>query len=353
LGALSARNHRQDAARSGNAREGNFMTETTQSRFAAFNVAEAGLIADGLEILQPDSDEARDMASDLHREADAHRIRLDEARIAEEQRRAAYQERHEAEARQLLQANGFAEEMAGGGCLLLARHFPRGAYVWATCYEGGGLPEPGDYTFGVYHRAVDDGCDSLFTLSYQREHAKDGPCFVDALRQALAAAAALDSTVGAPPLPGCIPEPADVAADAAALVAERVALCPPPFEPWSDGIAQSFSVYRDGYSGAVILSDMFGQEPATAESWEVSIFTGRFVFDDDDDAEELSKRDKLTPVLRIGMAEGLTVDAAIAAGLAMVAALPRVPEPAEPCDGHRDTGRGVCAYCQQPMPESR
>lgn len=325
--------------------------ETTPSRFAPFSEAETDLIATGLELLQPDEGAMIDLANELEPEARHAFCVKREARLAAEatdKRAADYRIAEEARAKRLLAANDFSEEQGGGGCLIMSRYFPRGTRIWATCYEGGRLPEFGDHMFGVYHPDVHENSEAIWLVGYSREYAKDGPCFIDALRKSLAVATALDSAIGLPLRAGPIQLPADIAAEAAELVDDMPNLCPSGFQPWTDGIAQGFRVYQAANQGCVILSDMFGQEDATAESWSVTVFTGEFVFDGDNAEGDR----ELRPVHEFTMENTPSVDAAIAAALAMVAALPVIPVQPDDCEGHRDTGRGVCAHCGQPMPES-
>ena len=60
-----------------------------------------------------------------------------------------------------LKAQGFEFETGGGGCQLLSRYMESGAFVWATCLDGGGLPETDNWMICAYG---DDIGDILFEL---------------------------------------------------------------------------------------------------------------------------------------------------------------------------------------------
>ncbi len=318
--------------------------ETTPSRFAAFNEAETVLIADGLDILQPDEDTARDMATELTDEARRHYYSIREARIAAEAatRAADYRTAEEARALRLLKANGFNEECGGGGATILSRYYPGGTFIWATHEDGPGQPTYREFCICLY--AGPDMGEPL--LDIRGNGGRDDPFLIDGLRQCLAAAAAVErvkAQAGPPVRESFL---AALATDTAADVAEPSHICPPGFQRWTDGVAQGFMVYPVLDRGCVILSDLYGQEEASAESWTASVFTGEFIFDGDnaEGDRELRNVHDFTPE------NCPSVEAAIAAAVAMAEALPLL-DPA-PCEGHTDTGRGVCAECGQPVPES-
>lgn len=55
-------------------------------------------------------------------------------------------------------ALGFDYEVGGGGCVYLTRYGTNGAYIMATCSDGGGMPEAGDYWLGIYPPESDGEC---------------------------------------------------------------------------------------------------------------------------------------------------------------------------------------------------
>ena len=61
----------------------------------------------------------------------------------------------------ILQAQGFEFETGGGGCQLLSQYIDGGGFVWATCLDGGGLPETDNWMICAYG---DDIGDILFEL---------------------------------------------------------------------------------------------------------------------------------------------------------------------------------------------
>jgi hypothetical protein len=61
----------------------------------------------------------------------------------------------------ILEAQGFQFETGGGGCQLLSRYMGSGAFVWATCLDGGGLPDQSNWMVCAYG---DDIGDIIFEL---------------------------------------------------------------------------------------------------------------------------------------------------------------------------------------------
>ena len=51
---------------------------------------------------------------------------------------------------------GFEFETGGGGCRLLSRYMENGAFVWATCLDGGGLPDPANWMLCAYGDDIGD-----------------------------------------------------------------------------------------------------------------------------------------------------------------------------------------------------
>jgi hypothetical protein len=60
-----------------------------------------------------------------------------------------------------LKALGFELEQGGGGCAVLSIDMENGAFVWATCLDGGGLPENDNWMVCAYG---DDIGDIIFEL---------------------------------------------------------------------------------------------------------------------------------------------------------------------------------------------
>jgi hypothetical protein len=56
----------------------------------------------------------------------------------------------------ILQAQGFEFETGGGGCQLLTRYIDGGGFVWATCLDGGGLPDPSNWMICAYGDDIDE-----------------------------------------------------------------------------------------------------------------------------------------------------------------------------------------------------
>lgn len=57
---------------------------------------------------------------------------------------------------QAMLGQGFEREIGGGGCVVLSRYFESGAFVWATCLDGGGLPETDNWTICAYGDDIDE-----------------------------------------------------------------------------------------------------------------------------------------------------------------------------------------------------
>lgn len=51
---------------------------------------------------------------------------------------------------------GFEVEQGGGGCHVLSIDMENGAFVWATCLDGGGLPETDNWMVCAYGDDIDD-----------------------------------------------------------------------------------------------------------------------------------------------------------------------------------------------------
>jgi len=56
----------------------------------------------------------------------------------------------------ILDAQGFQFETGGGGCQLLSRYMESGAFVWATCLDGGGLPDESNWMVCAYGDDIGD-----------------------------------------------------------------------------------------------------------------------------------------------------------------------------------------------------
>ena len=61
----------------------------------------------------------------------------------------------------ILKDQGFEREIGGGGCVILSRYMESGAFIWATCLDGGGLPESDNWMICAYG---DDIGDIIFEL---------------------------------------------------------------------------------------------------------------------------------------------------------------------------------------------
>lgn len=61
----------------------------------------------------------------------------------------------------ILEAYGFEREIGGGGCVILSHYIDGGGFVWATCLDGGGLPDTVDWMVCAYG---DDIGDIIFEL---------------------------------------------------------------------------------------------------------------------------------------------------------------------------------------------
>jgi hypothetical protein len=67
---------------------------------------------------------------------------------------------------QTLLEQGFGLEQGGGGCVILSRYMESGACIWATCIDGGGLPESDNWMVCTYG---DDIGDILFEASSESD----------------------------------------------------------------------------------------------------------------------------------------------------------------------------------------
>jgi hypothetical protein len=56
----------------------------------------------------------------------------------------------------ILQAQGFQSEIGGGGCQLLSCYMESGAFIWATCLDGGGLPSASNWMVCAYGEDIGD-----------------------------------------------------------------------------------------------------------------------------------------------------------------------------------------------------
>ena len=56
----------------------------------------------------------------------------------------------------ILEVQGFEFETGGGGCQILSCYMESGAFVWATCLDGGGLPESDNWMICAYGDDIDD-----------------------------------------------------------------------------------------------------------------------------------------------------------------------------------------------------
>ena len=62
----------------------------------------------------------------------------------------------EVESDNILQAHGFDIEQGGGGCLILSQYIYNGGFVWATCLDGGGLPDNDNWMVCAYGDDIDN-----------------------------------------------------------------------------------------------------------------------------------------------------------------------------------------------------
>lgn len=56
----------------------------------------------------------------------------------------------------ILEKQGFEIEQGGGGCFILSRYLENEAFVWATCIDGGGLPDSDNWLVCAYGDDIDD-----------------------------------------------------------------------------------------------------------------------------------------------------------------------------------------------------
>jgi hypothetical protein len=56
----------------------------------------------------------------------------------------------------ILEEQGFEFETGGGGCVILSRYLESGGFVWATCLDGGGLPETDNWHVCAYGDDIGD-----------------------------------------------------------------------------------------------------------------------------------------------------------------------------------------------------
>lgn len=82
----------------------------------------------------------------------------------------------------ILQAQGFEREIGGGGCVILSQYLESDAFVWATCLDGGGLPDPDNWMVCAYG----DDIDAI--LFESRSDDESGLSLEQAIEQALSAA---------------------------------------------------------------------------------------------------------------------------------------------------------------------
>lgn len=327
------------------------------ARFYLFDRTECELIADGLDILQPDnSDEgARADAVRIELHAEAYQAAVDrrEAEIAEERARD-YRETLEAEAEKLLKANGFKPELGGGGCLIQSRHWPNGAYIWATNESGLGS-EPTATHFCVCVYGVDaDGnmTEPLIDLRGKDENGGHDHLFlVDAIRIAVKAAEAVDALLakhnaGDGPCTEEDQRGAAEAIEAAEAGRDRPYLIPEGFRQWSE-VCQGATVRQVNERGGVHICDLTGQESGDEFSWSVSVFVGLWDFDGEADWPH----EPVYLIHTINMGAGVSFDVALAGALAMAEALPEPAATDEPeeCDNHLTDGRGLCRTCRRPL----
>lgn len=66
----------------------------------------------------------------------------------------------------ILEKQGFEFEIGGGGCLILSRYLENEAFVWATCVDGGGLPDSDNWLVCAYG---DDIGDILYEASSESD----------------------------------------------------------------------------------------------------------------------------------------------------------------------------------------
>ena len=56
----------------------------------------------------------------------------------------------------ILHGQGFKIEQGGGGCHILSRYINGGGFVWATCLDGGGLPDASNWHVVAYGNDIDE-----------------------------------------------------------------------------------------------------------------------------------------------------------------------------------------------------
>jgi hypothetical protein len=56
----------------------------------------------------------------------------------------------------ILEAQGFQFETGGGGCQILSCYMESGGFVWATCLDGGGLPDQSNWMVCGYGDDIDN-----------------------------------------------------------------------------------------------------------------------------------------------------------------------------------------------------
>ena len=88
----------------------------------------------------------------------------------------------------ILQAQGFEFETGGGGCQLLSRYMESDAFVWATCLDGGGLPDADNWMICAYG---DDIGDIIFEL--RSDENESGLSLEQSIEQALSVAREFES----------------------------------------------------------------------------------------------------------------------------------------------------------------
>ena len=80
----------------------------------------------------------------------------------------------------ILKDYGFKIEQGGGGCQFLSQYYRLGGFVWATCLDGGGLPETDNWMVCAYG---DDIGDIIFEL--RSDQNDDGLSLTQAVEMAL------------------------------------------------------------------------------------------------------------------------------------------------------------------------
>lgn len=88
----------------------------------------------------------------------------------------------------ILEAQGFEFETGGGGCQLLSRYIDGGGFAWATCLDGGGLPDASNWMICAYGDDIDD---ILFEL--RSDQNENGLSLEQAAEQALRIAREFES----------------------------------------------------------------------------------------------------------------------------------------------------------------